>query len=235
MIQVAIVEDQPSAAQVLGRCLLRYQTERKLELKITAFFSGVAFLSDTTTMYDIVFMDIEMPHMDGMQVSAEMRKRNTETCLIFVTNMAQYAIRGYEVAAMDFLLKPVTYQTVAFRLDRAIAIIRKRKKTELTIKQKNGLVRLQISDIYYVESIQHQIVYHTGNGEIETWGSLNQVEQILPGSDFARCNASYLVNLCHVDRVRDNFVYVGGVELSLTRGKKQSFMKALMAYLEESV
>lgn len=122
------MEDQPSAAQVLGRCLLRYQTERKLELKITAFFSGVAFLSDTTTMYDIVFMDIEMPHMDGMQVSAEMRKRNTETCLIFVTNMAQYAIRGYEVAAMDFLLKPVTYQTVAFRLDRAIAIIRKRKK-----------------------------------------------------------------------------------------------------------
>jgi DNA-binding LytR/AlgR family response regulator len=104
-VRIAIVEDEQTAAQELKRCLNRYQNERHQELKITRFDNSITFLNDVCTSYDIVFMDIEMPYMNGMQAAAEMRKINTETCLIFVTNMAQYAIKGYEVDAMDFILK----------------------------------------------------------------------------------------------------------------------------------
>lgn len=109
MISVAIVEDEAEQAGILLSYLERYGQEYGVGFQATHFSGSLAFLNDVRTIFDIVFMDIEMPYKNGMEAAAEMRQINTESCLIFVTNMAQYAIKGYEVDAMDFVLKPVNY------------------------------------------------------------------------------------------------------------------------------
>lgn len=234
MIHIAIVEDDDGAQEQLAQCLLQYQQEYGVFFQLHYFKNGITFLSNTTTMFDIIFMDIEMPHLNGMETAARMRKLNSSSCLIFVTNMAQYAIKGYEVDAMYFLLKPVSYSKLAFKLQKAIAVAENRKKDEVIIKLKSGLARIPISSILYVEVLSHRIAYHTNQEIIETWASLKQVENQLKPYGFARCNASYLVNLRAVKKIEDDFVMVHGEKLTMSRGKKQAFIAALTSLLEEN-
>jgi len=231
MISIAIVEDEPEQIRVLTSYLERYEQEHDVHFHISSFSGSLAFLNDVRTIFDIVFMDIEMPYKNGMEAAAEMRRLNTESCLIFVTNMAQYAVKGYEVDAMDFLVKPVPYSVFSFKLAKAISRVEKRSHTELTIRLKNGIVRLQVSDIRYVQVDQHRIFYHTSGGRQEAWGSLLQAEENLKPFGFSRCSSNCLVNLRCVSKVINNEVYLGDEVVSLSRGKKKQFMADLTQYL----
>jgi len=231
MISVAIVEDDPEQAQILKLYLERYEQEHGTSFHISFFSGSLAFLNDVRTIFDIVFMDIEMPYKNGMEAAEEMRRLNTESCLIFVTKMAQYAIKGYEVDAMDFLVKPVPYPIFSFKVAKAISKVEKRKQAELTLRLKNGIVRLQVSDIRYVLVDQHRIFYHTSHGIQEAWGSLLQAEESLKPLGFSRCSSNCLVNLRCVTKVMNNKVFLGDETVSLSRGKKKTFMEDLTQFL----
>ena len=231
MFTVAVVEDEQTCAQTLQAHLARYSQETGTAFTVQVFQNALAFLNDTRTSYDIVFMDIEMPHQNGMEAAAEMRRLNSESVLIFVTNMAQYAIRGYEVDAMDFLLKPVPYEVFAFKLPKALARAEKHRRNEIQLRLKSGIVRMAVSDILYVQVEQHRMFYHTSAGVQETWGTLQQAEETLKSFGFARCNSYSLVNLRCVTRVADNSVYLNGEALPLSRGKKKQFLQELTQYL----
>lgn len=232
MVSVAIVEDQAEHAQVLNSYLERYGQEHNVSFHISMFSGSLAFLNDMRTIFDIVFMDIEMPYKNGMEAAEEMRRINSESCLIFVTSMAQYAVKGYEVDAMDFLVKPVPYPVFSFKLAKAIARVEKRRKTEVLIRLKNGIVRFQVSDIRYIGVEQHRIFYHTIHGVQEAWGSLLQAEENLNSPGFSRCSSSCLVNLRCVSKVMDTKIYLdNGETLTLSRGKKKQFMEDLTQYL----
>ena len=224
------VDDEAEQIQILTSYLERYGQEHDTGFHISEFSGGLAFLNDVRTVFDIVFMDIEMPYKNGMEAAAEMRKLNTESCLIFVTNMAPYAVKGYEVDAIDFLVKPVSYSVFSFKLAKAITRAEKRSHTELTIRLKNGIVRFQVSDIRYVQVDQHHIFYHTANGRQEAWGSLLQAEESLKPFGFSRCSSSCLVNLRCVSKVINNEVYLGDEVITLSRGKKKQFMDDLNQY-----
>lgn len=231
MISVAIVEDEQRCAQTLQQHLDRYAAENGIVFAVNTFQNAFSFLNDTRTSYDIVFMDIEMPHENGLDAAAEMRRLNSESVLIFVTNMAQYAIRGYEVDAMDFLLKPVPYEVFSYKIKKALTLAEKHRSNEIQLKLKSGLVRISVSDILYVQSEQHRIFYHTTAGIQETWGTLQQAEDNLKAFGFARCSASCLVNLRCVSSVTDSAVCVHGELLPMSRGKKKPFLQELAQYL----
>lgn len=232
MIRIAIVEDDMDEQGHFRECLTRYQAEHGVVFQLHFFQNGITFLSETAVSFDVIFMDIEMPYMNGMDVAAKLREYDTNACLIFVTNMAQYAIKGYEVNALDFLVKPVAYPIFAFKISKALAIAEKRKTTELVLKRKTGLVRVQISDIYYVEVSSHRVFYYTATGMLEDWASLAQVEKQLKAYGFSRCNASCLINMTYVEKIVDNLVYVRGEPLELSRGKKKQFIADLTQFLE---
>ena len=231
MLRVAIVEDEPAYAGELAELLDRYQKERDISLQVSRFQDGEEFLSSYSSNQDIIFMDIEMPHMDGMRAAAELRRIDTNVCLIFVTNMAQYAVKGYEVEAMDFLVKPLTYPVLAYKLDKAVALAHKRQGDNVVLKTKNGMIRLRASEIRFVEVIQHHVIYHTERETMEARSSLSQVEALLKPHGFSRCNACYLVNLRNVDKVEDHTVFLGGERLEISRGKKAQFLQDLMHFL----
>ena len=231
MIRVVIVEDETSAAELLKEYIDRYSAETGTVFSVETFPNPIPFLENYKGGYDIVFMDIEMAHMDGMQASYILREKDSVVTLIFVTNMARFAIKGYEVDALDFMVKPLKYHDFAFRLKKAVNRINANQEKFVSINVRGGCVKLPVSHIKYVEIMQHRIVFHSEEGDFETYGTLKMVEDMLKDAHFERCNSCYLVNLQFVNYVKEFTVDVAGEKLKISQPKKKDFMKALNDYI----
>ena len=109
MFRIAIVEDEDACARLLEDYIRRYGETAGDAFRTDRFPNGLEFIENYRPVYDVILMDIRMPLVDGMEAARRLRAQDEETALIFVTNMAQYAIKGYEVQALDFMLKPVQY------------------------------------------------------------------------------------------------------------------------------
>jgi DNA-binding LytR/AlgR family response regulator len=151
--------------------------------------------------------------------------------LIFITNMAQQAVKGYSVDAMDYVLKSVNYFSFSQRLTRAISRLKRPGRTFLTVPIKGGMMKVEVGDVYYVESRGHQIIFHTKNGEIQSTGTMRSMEDVLRPLNFYRCNNGYLVNLRHVDGVQNGCVLVRGEKLLISRPRRAAFLETLTDYV----
>ena len=133
MLNIAIVEDDPQAAGLLTDYLDRYAQERGISCNSVIFNDAVDFLTGYKASFDLVFMDIELPGLDGMEAARRLREMDRSVILIFVTNMANFAVKGYEVDALDFIVKPVTYFPFSIKLDRAVKRLESRQERELVV------------------------------------------------------------------------------------------------------
>ncbi|MBQ7227952.1 MAG: response regulator transcription factor [Clostridia bacterium] len=189
------------------------------------------FISDYKPIYDVVLMDIEMPMMNGMETARKLREKGDKAPLIFITNMQQYAVNGYEVDAIGFMLKPVTYFSFALKLKKAVLTVMGSKNNFIALTFKDGIKKIYIEDIYYVEVYKHRLLWHLTDDVFEANGTMKDVENMLAGKDFARCNHCWLVNLEHVRQVKKESVFVGEDELLISRNKRKEFMDALTRFL----
>lgn len=235
MIKIAIVEDEQLYAKQLHEYLRKYEKENGEAIEVTIYSDGDQIVEKYQSQYDIILMDIEMKFMDGMSAAEEMRKIDTEVVIIFITNMTQYAIRGYAVDALDYVLKPVSYFALSQRLNRAIGRMRKRESKMIMVNMKGGIVRLNIANIYYIESQGHTLILHTILGDYETSGTMKEMESKLLGMNFCRGNKGYLINLQHVYGISDGCAIVKDEKLILSRARKKEFMEALTKYWGEVI
>ncbi len=235
MINIAIVEDEAMYAKQLEEFLHQYGEENGETFDITIYSDGDQVVHKYKSQYDILLMDVEMKFMDGMSAAEEIRKVDTEVVIIFITNMAQYAIRGYAVDALDYVLKPVSYFAFSQRLNRAISRMKKREQKVITVNIKGGTVRINIANIYYIESQGHNLILHTILGNYESPGTMKDIEEKLSEMNFCRGNKGYLINLQHVDGIQDGCALVKGEQLLLSRSRKKEFMEALTKYWGEVV
>jgi len=233
MIRIAIVEDEDREASALQGFLERYEAESGENFEVTRYSNVVTFL-DPYRGYDLVFLDIVMPMMNGMDGAGKLREMDKAVQIIFVTTMSQYALRGYEVDALDFIVKPVTYQGLVFDLKRALQSIARMKSMEITLPGPSGVLRVLSSDITYVEVRGHKLTCHLLHGRpIEVRGSLKNAQEALEGAGFLLCNSCYLVNPRHIGRVKDYSVFVAGDELSISHPKRKAFLEQLTAWYAE--
>lgn len=230
MIRIAIVEDEDSYVKELTGYLEQYQREEKETFEITVYRDGDGIVADYKAQFDVIFMDIQMKFVDGMTAAEEIRKMDTEVIIIFITNMTQYAIRGYEVDALDYVLKPVSYFAFSQKLKRAVARTKRRNEHYITLTVKGGILRLDVSELYYVESSGHNLVFHTGNGSYLSSGTMKSMEDQLAGLGFSRANKCYLINLKHVEGIQDKCAVVKGEQLQISRPRMNVFMQDLTKY-----
>lgn len=230
MIRIAIVEDEDYYVSQLTGYLKEYQKSERTEFDITVYRDCDAITSEYKAQFDMILMDIQMKFVDGMTAAEEIRKMDSEVVIIFITNMTQYAIRGYEVAALDYVLKPVSYFAFHEKLKRAVSKIKKRKSTYTTLNAKGGIMRVDVADIYYVESSGHTLIYHTSGGDYFISGTMKAVEEELSGLGFSRGNKCYLINLEHVDGIQDKCAVVKGEKLQISRPRMNAFMQDLTKY-----
>lgn len=232
MINVAIVEDDIEAQKKLKAFLQRYQEFQDAEFRVTCFSNGLDFLDEYKPTFDIIFMDILMPHMDGMETAKKLRRVDDKVSIIFITTMAQYAIRGYEVGAIDFIVKPVTYQNFAAKLKKALSKLPKDKEKKIWINVDGILKYVSAKDLTYVEVVGHNLSFHLASGEVMTTrGKLAAVEESLLEENFYMIHKSLLVNLDYVKEVKQNSVIVHKDELTLSRARKKDFMQRLADFL----
>jgi DNA-binding LytR/AlgR family response regulator len=233
MLKIAVVDDEDTFRDKLVGYLKQYASERKNEMTVDVYPDGISFLNELPRGYDVVFLDIAMPLLDGMETAKKIRKQDTEIAIVFVTTLAQYAVNGYEVGASDFLVKPFEYTLFALKADRIFRGRKVRKGEEISLKTvEEGFVRLALSDILYVESDQHYNTFYCPRGKYVVRSSMKEVEKMLIDKHFCRCATSYLVNLDHVSKIYQNTVYLSsGQQLPLTRTKSQTFMNAFTVYL----
>lgn len=231
MIYIAIVEDTDADAQILQEHLKRYDQEHHEGFQVVRFRTAEELLSGYQPVYHLILMDIDMPGMNGMEAAQQLRLLDDTTALMFTTNLSQYAIKGYEVNALDYLLKPIDYYSFSMKLKRVLSIIRRMNTESIGVPTKDGMIKLDIAGIYYVEIITHQLIWHCEDGLYKSRGVMKDVEEKLLSHQFARCNNGYLVNLRHVTALQDDEVTVGRDVLRISRPRKKAFTQALARYM----
>ena len=231
MIRIAIVEDEVRERAHLRDCLTYMAEKERLKFDIVEFGSGEAFLGGYQPVYDIVLMDIELPGINGMETAKALRRLDSFVLLVFVTNMVQYAVSGYEVDALNYILKPVNRFDFALKMNKAISRTAKRTEESVQIRAGKDLYMLPVAAIRYLEVDGHYIVYHTTEGDYSEYITLKEAEKKLDKPYFVRCNRCYLVNLKYVAAVRDDVVQVGRDELLISRPQKKAFLNALAVFI----
>lgn len=234
MIRVAVVEDEDVFAAELNAYLERYEKEKGRRFLTQRYRDGEEIAREYAGGFDLILMDIQMEKMDGMRAAEMIRKKDSLVVIIFITNRSDYAIRGYQVDALDYVLKPVNYISFAQKLDRALERISSRQEHRIGINTRNGLLRINVSQIYYVESQGHQITWHTALGDYEVRERLQDIEDKLEPYHFFRTNKGCLVNLRYVDGVQDACCLIHGDKLPISRARRADFLSALNRYMGEN-
>lgn len=230
-MRIAIVEDSATEAEILCGMLDKYAQARNQTFEMAVQKNAIIFLNDYKAEYDLIFMDIQMPYMDGMQAAEKMRCIDSVTPLIFVTNLAQMAAQGYQVSAFAFLVKPLDYDTFVMHMDRFMHHVAVEKDMKVILPCAEGRTCFPASDILYVEIRNHHLIYHTLHGDYKVYNSLKSARETLPKFSFSMCSSCYLVNLRHVRRVQNYTVQVSDIELQISHPRKKLFLDALNAYI----
>ena len=153
--------------------------------------------------------------------------------IIFITNMPQYVMEGYKVQAFDYILKPITYFAFSKTINHAIERMAVRKRQYTTIAIRNGIQRIDVQELVYVEVRDHELIYYTTGESYAARGSMKDAEEALKNFSFFRCNKCYLINLAHVERVQNNDIFLGKYVIAVSRARRKQLMDAINDYLNE--
>lgn len=231
-IRIAIVDDEEECRNDLVKALKKCFDKIPESFEYQEFASGEEFLKKYTNTFDVIFLDIEMSEINGMNVAHKIRKRNDFVIIVFVTRLISYAIEGYSVGAFDYVLKP--FDEIEFNI-KMQKILKKLEKSELErsilikTNYKDKIVKLK--DIKYVEVIGHNILFHTKDETISSWGTLNDVITQINSESFASCNRCYYVNFNYVTGIEGLNLYLDNDIIQISRYKKNEFLNSLAKYL----
>ena len=233
LLHVAIVEDDPLFSNKIKEYLERFSSETGRIIRYEHFEDGKAFIDGRPDEFELILFDIEMPRMDRMEAASQIRKTNSSAIIIFITSLAQYAYKGYEVEALDYMVKPITYATFSLRMQK---VLLKTKCSDTRLKI-GGITKqrfVPVRDIYYIESLGHNLTYHTKEGVFSenTRQSLKKLESTLADYGFAKVSGSVIVSLRYVKRIKGNIVEMPDGTVEITRTMKDSFLSELLRFEE---
>lgn len=231
MIRVAIVDDDTAIQDMLIQYIKEYEKKIDEKFNIVTFADACEIVDGYRQVYDIIFMDIQMASMDGLTGAEKIRGMDQDVIIIFVTNMAGFAIKGYKVDALSYVVKPILYIDFAQQLSKAVKRIVYNRTAFILMTVNSEILRVDISKVAYMESKEHRVIIHMEKEELIVYSSLKKLEKQVEGYHFARCNSGYLVSLSHVESVNRNSVVVDGGQLAISRSKKKTFMSALAEYI----
>lgn len=235
LTRIAVVDDDETDRRLLLENLHRYALENQIELVIDTYIDGIGIVSPYPGGYQIIFMDIQMQCSDGISTAKKIRERDQEVIIIFLTHFAQYAIHGYSVGAMNFIIKPITYLTVCEELNKAFTKLKRRQNKNVLLHNVDGMVKVNLADILYAETVGRSLTVHTSAGDYQIYETLTNFEKTLDDPRFFRCHRAYLVNMYFVERVKENSATIRNAIIPVSRYKQKEFNDFLINLLSETM
>lgn len=240
-VSVALVEDDPADAAALTRYLEAYQSSKPLEFRCRHFESATRFLADPAydrQAFDLIFLDIEMPGINGMDAARQLRSAGYGCPLLFVTNMAQFALHGYEVDACAFLVKPVDYAAFCTRLDRALKLLDRQETRRIALKTLDGLTWIDLSQLLYLRGSGHYVDYRMSQilEPLRCRTSFTLACQALHDEPLVTISNALAVSMDHIVQVNPTNVRLdNGETLPLSRSRRQKASQRICTYLAEGI
>ncbi len=235
MKKIIIVEDTKSDQDKLNDCIKKFYENVNENVSIKCYYDGSTMINEFKKDTDIIFLDIDLPQMDGISVAKKIREIDEDVIIIFVSNLAQFALKGYEVAALDYIVKPFDYTNIEHRLRRVNKIHVKKNIEMIVLKiSANNHIILPITDLCFVEKDANYLVFHTIDGNsYRVRGTFVDYENELLKNNFSYCVKGCLINLAHVEKISNDIVIVDGFSLPISRHRKKDFTNALFDYLDQ--
>lgn len=233
VIRILMVEDDEAEAEAIKELVGGWAAARGIDARVTQ--EGGAFsLVDLAPAHDVVLLDIDLPGMSGIEAAEELRDHGLRTPLVFVTNLAQYAVHGYAVDATDFVVKPVSRASLEMALDKACRVAARSQGRTVTVRTRGETVVVPVERLVCVEVRGHDLIYREmGEDEpVVGHGTLADVERVLPADAFVRVSASCVANMGHIRRVRrDSVVMDDGTELWFSRRRRKEALERIAEWL----
>ena len=233
-MNIAICEDEEIYQQMLLEKLKKYQEKFHGKLKIEWFKSGEELLEIyrySSHRFDVLFLDIKLEGLSGMEVAKKIRKMDQQVELVFLTSLMEYAIEGYQVNALRYLLKPIQQAQLNDLLN---LIITKRKEEVLTISTKFGQKKIVLKEIAYIESKQRKLYFHCNQEVDKMYGKIGEFAITLANNNFVRPHQSYLVQLEFVKELKkDHLILEDGSLIPVSKGYAKTFKAAFFDYLSQ--
>mgnify|MGYP004562312307 CR=1 FL=1 len=207
---------------------------KSLDMMIYSFQDGRKLIdSMEKTSYDLIILDIEMPHIDGLSVARKIRELGQDTALVFLTSHLEYALKGYEVNALRYLTKPVKKEQLTEIINHLVEKNSEVKK--IMLKSDDEMVMIPVSDILYMEARNQEVRIVTNNGDYFRRYNIRDYEEELKQYFFVRCHRSFLVNLPHIAKIIGKDIVIDNQDMiPLSRTKEKSVKEALITYTKRS-
>lgn len=232
-MRIGICDDQKEIREILTDKVKKYYPAED----IAVYSSGEELLA-ARKLPDILFLDVQMPEKDGMETARELRKRDRQMIIIFVTVTEDYVFQSFDVGAFHYLIKPLEEEKFEEVLQKAVRQVRERdsedagtgkERQSLIVTSKGQHITVPIQEIVYAEVFNRKIILHTMDADIEYYGKLKELEK-KAGEDFYRPHRAYLINLNFVRKYNAGVIYLKRGQALVAKQNYHDFVKCYLRF-----
>lgn len=234
MLRIALCDDETDARDALYiqlEKILNEETE-KVVYEFSSGFNAVSWLEKHPGEIDLLFLDMEMKGLNGMETAEKIRQSDGHIIIVFVTGYADYVFDGYRVGALDYIMKPVQEEKLLQLLRRVRTKLRTEEPQTFIVKNIDGTWRFKLHDILYFYSDKRRVVLVTNRGEYPFYAKLDEVEAQL-ASQFVRIHQRYLINPLNVDYLGGESILVGTAQLPCSRRYRETAVSRIARVMME--
>lgn len=230
-VKIAICDDNTEDITMLSEALIKYDPL----FEITSYTSGktlVEELQDNSFFADLLFLDIYMPEMNGILTAKKIRDKMKDIKIIFLSSSKDHYPEAYELFAFNYMEKPFQKERLYAILDRALGELQKDSAYKISIQYKGAIHIVDYQDILYIESKDKLLLFHLADGNTyKCYGKLDKIISKIPERLFIRCHQSFLVNTSHVTEMKENYLRIGQVMISISRKYGKEVKDKYYSYL----
>lgn len=233
-MKIAICDDSKKDVLTLRELIVSHPKIK--EEAVCLFYSGEKLLGslESGEVFDIIFLDVDMPEINGIKLGMKIREITPEVYIVFATNYSQYAIDAFDCEAFHYLLKPLASAKVKKVLDSLINAYQK-SHAEYSFKTKSGYMKIPLSELYYVEYCRKHLIFHLKDKVIEVPGKLSDAYEFLENYDFCQVHQGYIVNMRKIVNVDKLNIHLVNEEIvPISQRKKSEVLSRYAEFLGEN-
>lgn len=235
MLNIALCEDNSLQRENLKADLEKILNKKGILYTIYSFETGKKLLEKYPEKLDILFLDIQMDELNGMETAKKVREYDNRVEIIFLTAVWDYIQKGYEVRAFRYLIKPLKFDNLKEEVHACVESVMEKRDTFITVKDKNKVLKIKTEDILFFETFNRKVIIHTLVEEYEIKISMNKLEKELINLGFFRCHTSYIVNISKVEELQKDSLIIKSIVIPVSKHRIKNLKLKLTSVLGDLI